>query len=167
MILITGGSGSGKSAFAETLAQEYHKTGVLYYMAAMKCDTKEGRQRVLRHKRQRAGKGFITVEQPYDVWMLQAGHDSTILLECLSNLLANEWFDRHRSARQILQEIRFLEESCENLLIVTNEIFSDGIGYDEMTKDYIRQLGWLNHELAGIADTVYEVVYGIPVRIKG
>ena len=58
-------------------------------------------------------------------------------------------------------------ESCENLLIVTNEIFSDGIGYDEMTKDYIRQLGWLNHELAGIADTVYEVVYGIPVRIKG
>ena len=56
---------------------------------------------------------------------------------------------------------------CSHLVIVTNEVFSDGCEYDDSTTDYIRRLGELNVKLAKAADTVVEVVYTIPVVLKG
>ena len=46
-------------------------------------------------------------------------------------------------------------------------MFSDGCEYDDSTTDYIRRLGELNVKLAKAADTVVEVVYTIPVVLKG
>ena len=64
LILITGGSGSGKSEYAENTAKELaEKEGLsLYYIATMKPFGEEGRRRVERHHRLREGKGFETVE---------------------------------------------------------------------------------------------------------
>ena len=50
--------------------------------------------------------------------------------------------------------------------IVTIEIFSDGMVYDKETENYQRLLGRINAYLAEISDVCYEVVYGIPLRIK-
>ena len=52
-------------------------------------------------------------------------------------------------------------------MIVTNEIFSDGIDYDPETIRYQNYLGEINRKIASLADQVTEVVYGIPVRVKG
>ena len=49
---------------------------------------------------------------------------------------------------------------------MTNEIFSDGIEYDGETKRYMRALGRVNVRAAEMADAVYEVVCGVPLRIK-
>ena len=54
----------------------------------------------------------------------------------------------------------------KHLFIVTNEIFSDGIEYDDKTQRYLRYLGQINQAMATQADIVTEVVYGIPVTIK-
>ena len=54
----------------------------------------------------------------------------------------------------------------EDIVIVTNEISSDGIEYDGDTKMYISLLGRINSALSKRADKVYEVVYGIPIEIK-
>lgn len=67
---------------------------------------------------------------------------------------------------EILEGISEIEKQAKELVIVTNEIFSDGIDYDEETKRYQSYLGKINQELAKRAKTVTEVVYGIPVERK-
>ena len=50
--------------------------------------------------------------------------------------------------------------------MVSNNVFEDGITYDETTTKYIRAMGKINQKLAALADRVVEVVEGIPVIIK-
>ena len=68
---------------------------------------------------------------------------------------------------RIQQGIQNLKAQTEDLIIVTNEIFSDGCRYDAETVRYIRLLGNLNIRMAEEADAVTEVVYGIPICRKG
>lgn len=94
------------------------------------------------------------------------------LLECMSNLAANEMFrdgtmiSAESTVKKILSEIRTLRQQSTILIIVTNEVFSDGVTYDEGTMEYLRALGQINTALAAEADEVYEAVVGIPVRLK-
>lgn len=59
-----------------------------------------------------------------------------------------------------------MDENAEELVIVTNEIFSDGIEYDPETIRYQAYLGEINRKMADMAGSVVEVVYGIPVTVK-
>ena len=68
--------------------------------------------------------------------------------------------------RQILEGIRHVIEKTDLLVIVTNEVQGDQMEYSEETKIYQRVLGEVNQSLAGLAEKVTEVVYGIPVEIK-
>lgn len=173
--LITGGSASGKSAYAEKLAVEAGEK-TRYYLAAMKPWGKEGQERVERHRKMRAGKGFTTVEcyTCREQAALSLGKEKpekrVILLECMSNLLANEQFEEGGSDQEILARIRggirSLQKQAETLIIVTNEVFSDGNIYEEETVRYLRLLGEVNRFLAQEADRVTEVVFGIPVVWK-
>ncbi len=61
MILVTGGSGSGKSAFAEDCVVSFGETDRIY-IATMYPFDEESRKRVQRHRKMRQGKGFETVE---------------------------------------------------------------------------------------------------------
>ena len=63
-ILVTGGSGSGKSEYAENLLED---SPGKYYIATMQVYDAEGRKKVARHQRLRAGKGFQTIEQTRDI----------------------------------------------------------------------------------------------------
>jgi len=59
-----------------------------------------------------------------------------------------------------------LANGSKYLIIVTNEVFSDGIQYDPETMDYITLLGTVNQALMEMAEEVIEVVYSIPVYLK-
>ena len=95
--LVTGGSGSGKSEYAEHLVMS-SGCPVRYYVATMTVYGEEGKAKVLRHQELRRGKGFITVECPVNVDTALSGissnqeEDAALLLECVSNLAANEMF---------------------------------------------------------------------------
>lgn len=181
LYLVTGGSGSGKSAFAEMLAVQLknkQKNTSLFYIATMQSMDEESEERINKHRRQRSGKGFLTKECPSLMEQKTMGmEDGVGLLEDLSNLLANEMYSGENLAVRgdtpfylcdgILKEIIGLNEKMQDLIVVTNEIFSDGIEYGEETKQYQRQLGYLNEKLAGIATGVIEVVAGIPIWQKG
>lgn len=179
LVLVTGVSGSGKSEYAEQLCCQLAGKGKKYYVAAMKPYGKEGRERIARHHKLREGKGFITIEQYQQVscaakkirtGSLKVNNNGegtvTVLLECLSNLLANECFEAGGRPEEVYDECMRLYSECDNMVIVTNEVFSDGCEYDELTKDYIRRLGGLNIRLAKAADRVIEVVYSISVVLK-
>ncbi len=165
LILVTGASASGKSEFAENIAAGLGDD--LTYIATMKPSDAESEARIARHRKMRAQKGFKTVERYTDIKNLEVS--GTALLECMSNLLANEMFGGagDMAAEEITKGMESLTKQLDNLVIVTNEIFSDGIEYDRDTKTYMKKLGILNCKIAKAADEVYEVMSGIPVKLRG
>ena len=172
-VLVTGGSGSGKSEYAEQRVLEFGDT-IRYYLATMMCFDDEGKNRVERHRKMRRGKGFQTVERHLNLSGLELPETSektTLLLECMSNLTANEMFDQTGSREQTVEEVKTgidrLRRKCDNLVVVTNEVFSDGIIYDEETRRFQSNLGKINAYLAKHADEVVEIVCGLPVFVKG
>ena len=171
--LITGGSGSGKSAYAEDWLLARKKSGGCIYVATMEPYGEEGKRRIARHQALRAGKGFVTRECQRDLEALEILPNGGILLECVSNLAANEFFGRDGTQKgiqdtteKILEGIRHLKRHTECLVIVTNEVCSDLCRYSAGTEAYRMLLGGLNQRLCGMAQMVTEVVYGIPVEIK-
>ena len=194
---VIGGSGSGKSAYAEQLVCKIAGQKSRYYLATMQVYGEEGKARVARHRKAREGKGFLTVEQTTDVAeVLTKGTDGTLLLECMSNLVANEMFPPvdasciqaaeaekealddpenmkdydtaqiSRVSKKVLKEVSILSENVAELVIVTNNVFEDGVCYDESTMNYIKAMGIVNRGLAAMAERVVEVVAGIPVTVK-
>jgi adenosylcobinamide kinase/adenosylcobinamide-phosphate guanylyltransferase len=169
-VLVTGGSGSGKSAFAEKKVTSLREDR-RFYVATMRCFDEEGRKRVARHRKMREDKQFETLERYTDLKNLILPGEGTVLLECMSNLVANELFEENgageRTVEEVLLGIRHLLAQSRHLVVVTNEIFSDGIEYGEETLRYQSYLGKINQGMAEQADEVYEVVYGIPLCRKG
>lgn len=88
----------------------------------------------------------------------------------MSNLVANEIYQEggagENTVAAVLSGIRHLLEQAGNLVVVTNEVFSDGITYDPETEKYLEKLGVINGQMAQLADAVTEVVYGIPISHK-
>lgn len=175
MTLIIGGSGSGKSAYAEDYMISISEDRKKYYIATMQVYEEEGKRKVERHRMLRGGKGFSTIEQPVDIGKaaekMEAG-DRTALLECISNLTANEMFlEEVPGTEEVITEkivggIAVLNRELTHLVIVSNNVFEDGNVYDKTTMEYIRAMGCINQKLAEMADEVVEVVVGIPIVIK-
>lgn len=163
--LITGGSGCGKSTWAERFVSVLPKEHRMYIATMQVCD-EESVRRVERHRAMRADKGFETVECETNLSAVSVPTGGTVLLEDLVNLTANEMFSGGDVSR-ICPAIKSLSEKCANLIMVTNDVFSDGIDYAPMTKEYMRALASVNRFAADLADTVIEVVYSIPIAIKG
>ena len=115
---------------------------------------------------QRADKGFQTLECEKNLASADIADGSIVLLEDLVNLMANEMFDGG-DVNRIVPALNVLAKKCGHLIMVTNDIFSDGIEYAESTQEYIRQLAQINNAAAQIADYVVEVVYSIPIAVKG
>lgn len=170
LILVSGGSGSGKSGFAEDLVLKLHKKPCLYIATMVPFD-EECDRRIMRHRRMRADKGFDTLECYLDLKSRDVTGYGTVLLECMSNLTANEIYQEggagSRCVEEILTGIRHIYSQCTHLIVVTNEIFSDGIEYEEETRKYQACLGQINQKIAAWADLVVEVVYSVPVLHKG
>ncbi len=175
IILVTGASASGKSEYAERRIMELNDLSgsdePAIYIATMQPYGDEGKARVLKHRKQRQNRRFDTAEIYSDLEKAIIAKNRNILLECMSNLVANEMFSEGApKSTEIIEDkiiagIKRLALLSENLVIVTNEVFSDTLDYDLETVKYIRLLASVNRKLAFFADEVVEVVYGIPLRI--
>jgi adenosylcobinamide kinase/adenosylcobinamide-phosphate guanylyltransferase len=181
--LVIGGSCSGKSAYAEKLLFDNKDLDFKYYIATMQPLDEESCARVERHRQSRDGKGFVTIEQYQNVGLALSGMESGkekklteikcgALLECVSNLAANEMFGgavplaSQETADKVCSDILSLGENLEMLVVVSNNVFEDGVSYDETTTAYLEAMGRINARLAAAADAVTEVVAGIPVAVK-
>ncbi len=168
--LVIGGAASGKSEFAESLVL---KSGILprWYIATMQPFDEECRARIRRHKRMRAEKQFETIECFTGLEKITIPKKGVVLLECMSNLTANELYSPDGAGTDTIEAIsrgiEHLVRQCEDLMIVSNEVFSGGSNYQGDTLHYLKTLAAVNRMLAQKADRVYEVVCGIPVCHKG
>lgn len=172
LILVTGGSSSGKSEFAERLVVSSGIAG-RFYLATMIAWDQECRRRIEKHRLARRGRAFETIECPVDLGGVEIPSGSAALLECMSNLTANEMYrgdgDQRPEAvkERILSGIRSLSSRAALTVVVTNEVFGDGAAYAPETRRYQALLGELNREIADMADLAYEVVCGQAVCLKG
>ena len=170
MTVVIGGAASGKSEYAEglVLASACAKR---IYIATMEPFDKECLERIEKHRRMRAEKRFETLECYTDLASVTVPPDSVVLLECMSNLCANEMYSPQgsgdRAAEAILEGVEHLKDQCGDLVVVSNEVFAGGSCYEEGTMAYLRQLARINRCLAAMADNVCEVACGIPVYYKG
>lgn len=174
--VVIGGSGSGKSDYAEALLDDF--SGQKYYVATMQIYDDEMRRKVERHRVRRRNKGFETIEQHKDIAevipvITEADRSGmkAVLIECISNLVANEMFaddvdNKTDTADKILSEIKQVAEVVDELVIVTNNVAEDGIDYDSTTLEYIKTISDVNIGLSQMADKVVEVVVGIPIIVK-
>lgn len=129
-------------------------------------------KKIARHREMRKDKGFDTLERYVDLkgTAEMLTDRPAVLLECMSNLTANEIYRPdgagEQTADSIVDGVEELCSRCEHVVIVTNEVCS------ECTRDsadmirYKKILSEVNRRLAQKADWVTEVVYGIPVEVK-
>ena len=185
MELVTGGSGSGKSAYAENAAcqirgrlQEKEKRQIpLYYIADMFPYGRETEEKIENHRQMRAGKGFHTLEWYQDLAGKLTGEDAPdlsgacVLLECVSNLTANEMYMEggagEDTVEAVVSGIRLLKERCRHLVVVTNEVFAESEPDSPEMAVYKKNLAQINLALAEMSDRVSEVVYGRRIPVKG
>ena len=186
MELVTGGSGSGKSAYAESVICGKHRllcetteNAPLYYIADMVPYGRETEKKIEAHRKMRAGKGFATLEWYVDLPGKISAPDSPelkgscVLLECVSNLTANEMYEPagaqntgEDTPESVIKGVRMLKERCAHLVVVTNDVFRESVTDSEEMTAYKGNLGMINRALAEMADRVTEVVFGVPVCIK-
>ena len=187
-VFICGGAGAGKSAFAESVAQKLG--GRLVYVATMPVVSDEDKAKVERHHRLRAGKGFTTIERPGALSDLPDTGE-TMLIECLSTHVANLMFNPGNTTADTTHNTDCLHPGCPaaavaahwseaiktelapllkrkgNTIFVSLDIASDGTTYSPDTEAYKSVLTDVNRYLVQNSDAAFEVVCGIPVKIKG
>lgn len=149
--LIIGQNNSGKSSYAESIIADLNSEK-RYYIATMIPYGEEGQERVKKHLKMRENLNMETVEDPYLEHFEYIKKGSDILLEDVSNLVANLLFEKGISGcDEIIELICELRDKSQNLVAVSiSGILSEG--YDKETANYIDLLNKVNTELESIAD---------------
>ena len=177
-IFIAGMTRSGKSSYAEhrLLALAENTASVLgrdcpkIYIATAQIHAHDSEMlaRVHLHKTRRKGMGFTTIECQRDLGRLTIPEDACVLIESLTLWTANEMFRdsavNHSAGAKIYSDIMSIHSRAKNLVLVSDDVFSDGAEYDPLTEEYMRTLGGLHVKIAAFADEVIEIVSGIPLR---
>ncbi len=167
VLFVTGGQRSGKSKFAQQLAEKW--TSAPVYLATSRIWDEGHRERILRHQQER-GPQWINIEEEKNI----SRHDFTgkvVLLDCITLWLTNYFFDNASdiNVSLALAKAEFDQLCMQNctIIIVTNEIGLGGHPSNELQMKFTDLQGWMNQYIAARADTAILMVSGIAVPIKG
>ncbi len=177
MVFVSGAVRSGKSAFGERLVLSHG--GRPIYLATSQVYDGEMAQRIEHHRQSRAGKGFVTLEQHQNIGSVTAKlmPNDAVLLDCLGTLAANEMFGKPDAEEitgsmdvlydKILSGVGRIKDSVSMLVVISNELFSDGIIYDGMTESYLHLMGRMHCALVTRAEVAVECANGCHIIHKG
>jgi adenosylcobinamide kinase/adenosylcobinamide-phosphate guanylyltransferase len=168
--LVTGGIKSGKSRRALDLAASWRleRPGrdTAFIATAEAFDAEMG-ERIERHKAERAGLGWTTIEEPLDLAAALSRCGECVLVDCLTMWVNNVVyrgldgaFDRMLDA--FVDKLRTKTEA----VVVTNETGLGNIPADELTRRYNLLLAQAGRRTAAIADRVELMVAGLPLVVK-
>jgi adenosylcobinamide kinase / adenosylcobinamide-phosphate guanylyltransferase len=171
VILLIGGSRSGKSRYAENLAYSYNPERC--FIATAQPFDDEMRERIARHQRDREGNFSSTIEEPLDLAKALERipkETSVAVVDCMTVWMGNLMYhskligDHFKEVQDFLSALQ--NPPCD-IVIVTNEIGQGIVPGDAESRLFRDHAGWLNQDLAALAHTVVWMVAGIPVVIKG
>jgi adenosylcobinamide kinase / adenosylcobinamide-phosphate guanylyltransferase len=171
LTLITGGSRSGKSSHALSLAETRAGSGRAFFVATAQAIDDEMQARIAHHQSLRPDV-FETVEEPVQLCEAVAkidGRAGVVVIDCLtiwvSNLLAVNRDDAAIMAEtcrlaDLLKQARF------HSFVVTDEVGSGIVPMAPLSRRFRDLLGWTNQNVARAADEVLLMVAGYPLRVK-
>ncbi len=171
--LIIGGGRSGKSSYAQDYALQISEgTQSRAYIATAEAIDEEMKARIAAHQKDRADR-FITIEEPMD--LARAIRDlppsvEVCIIDCLTvwlgNLLHHQGIvdKRYKQMDELYEVLR--NPQCE-LLLITNETGLGLIPADAESRAFRDVAGWMNQDLASLAQNVILLVAGIPLALKG
>ena len=169
IVLVTGGSRSGKSSYALEKAGEYTHRG---FIATAEAVDDEMKQRIEAHRKERRN-SFVTIEEPLNIAdaVVSLGDDvEVIVVDCLTVWLGNVLHKNAENPSKPVEIDSFLEilgnPPCD-MFIVTNEVGMGIVPHNELARKFRDIAGFVNQQVARIADSVVFMVSGIPVIIKG
>ena len=175
-VLISGGSKSGKSLFAQELTLRLADGGKRYYVATMIPADDEDRARIRRHLAEREGMGFETLECGRDLSaaLQTAQPDAAFLLDSTTALLMNVLFPDPAScetdtdaAARCADELVAFARSVRHAVIVSDSLYADAAHYDGSTEVFRRSLARIDRALAAVCDVVIEAAAGNFTLHKG
>ena len=177
LILVLGGARSGKSAYAQRLAQELGGDAVLF-VATAEAGDEEMAQRIATHQQLRPS-GWQTLERPRRIGpaIRAALCDATVVLvDCLTLLVSNIMpaLDPAPTAEEtdvaMREEVETLLQVCQTsnatFIVVSNEVGLGLVPNTSLGRLYRDLLGQANQTLAARADAVYFMVAGLAMEIK-
>ncbi len=170
-ILVTGGARSGKSSFAQSLAEQL--PGPRAYLATAQVLDQEMRERVARHQAQRGREWQATIEEPYDLSSAlkqAASRCPVILVDCITLWLTNLLLASRKQSDPVLQKVDQLATQLSgcpaSVIMVTNEVGQGIVPEHPLARQFRDLAGLANQKLAAACDTVYLVSCGLPLKLK-
>ena len=161
---VLGGARSGKSRFAESLA--LHHAGPRTYLATAEAMDAEMTARIARHQADRQAGGWTTLETPLDPAPAIAAAEGLVLLDCITVWLGN-LMHYERDMPQALDGLcAALAATHAEVIMVSNEVGLSIVPENAMARRFRDEQGRANQRLAALAQEVYLVVAGIPMKIK-
>lgn len=164
LVLIGGGSRSGKSRFALDRARQRSGSQLAFVATAQAFDD-EMRDRITRHRLER-DQTFFTVEEPFDVprALRDLRDREAIVVDCLtlwvSNLMLGE---REIPTDELIEAAR---AAAGEVILVTNETGCGIVPDNALARRFRDVAGTLNQRVAAAADEVYWMAFGIPLKVK-
>ncbi len=166
IIMITGGTRSGKSRFGQDMALRLSPQPV--YLATSRIWDPEHQARICRHQQDR-GAQWINIEEEKQL----SKHDFThrvVLVDCVTLWLTNYFFDLQADVEKALQQAKEefirLTAQAATFIFITNEIGLGGHSANDVQRHFTDLQGWMNQYIAQQAHEVYWMVSGIDVKIK-
>ena len=165
--LVVGGARSGKSSFAQRLAEE--NEGALVYLATAQAFDAEMVERIARHRSDRSAQ-WQTVECPLNLADAISANQKggrTILVDCLTLWLSNLMLGEHDVAKAVSTLVATLKTSARTVILVSNEVGQGLVPDNALARRFRDEAGWLNQAIARAADDVWFVTAGLPQQLKG
>jgi adenosylcobinamide kinase/adenosylcobinamide-phosphate guanylyltransferase len=175
LVLITGGCRSGKSAFAQQMAEKHSVPRL--FLATCPCLDTEMEERIRKHKEMRSGRGWQSVEEEIhlDRIITGAGDETAIVIDCLTLWISNLLYAAGQQNRELTETD--MVPLCEDLagaarshqalvIMVTGEVGLGIVPENRQARLYRDLVGRCNQIMAGQADQVFLMSCGLPLRLK-
>jgi adenosylcobinamide kinase / adenosylcobinamide-phosphate guanylyltransferase len=171
VILVLGGVRSGKSRYAQHLAEQ--STRVTFVATAERREDEEMHRRIERHRAERPAH-WATVEEPIALGrVIQASENKcdAILIDCLtvfgSNLMEACGSDEASIEASVWELCAALKATTRTVILVSNEVGSGIVPAYALGRRFRDIVGEINQRVAAVADTVLLMVAGLPFPLKG
>ncbi len=168
IIYVSGGERSGKSRFAQKLAEELSQNPT--YLATAKCWDDEFRQRIDRHKADRGERWSTIEEERYISKHTDELKGRVVVMDCvtlwLTNIFCDVEYDGEEALKVACEEWRRFIDQDFTLIVVSNEIGSGVIPMERSTRQFVDLQGFVNQYIASTADEAYVLISGIPLKLK-
>jgi len=163
---ITGGQRSGKSSYAQGLAEEISDSPI--YLATAKIWDEDFENRVKRHQSDRCEK-WQTIEEQIEISKHELS-GRVVLLDCITLWLTNIFYENKSDVNQSLEKAKqewdkFIKQDF-TLLVVSNELGMGVHPENEIARKFADLHGWMNQYIAKSAISVILMVSGIPMQLK-